>query len=203
MLFTFPSRYWFTIGLIRVFSLAGWSRQIRAEFLVLRVTQDTAMPASASCKGLSPAMATLSSVFHSPKLCNVAVLQPRRRVATPPVWALPRSLATTGGIIIYFLFLRVLRCFSSPRWLPRQARMTVLQTAGLSHSDISGSMVICTCPELFAAYHVLHSLDEPRHPPCALSYFFRCPYLLKSYGRCSYFQLYCIVSAYILLRTPR
>ena len=137
------------------------------------------MPASASCKGLSPAMATLSSVFHSPKLCNVAVLQPRRRVATPPVWALPRSLATTRGIIIYFLFLRVLRCFSSPRWLPRQAWMTVLQTAGLSHSDISGSKVICTCPELFAAYHVLHSLDEPRHPPCALSYFFRCPYLFE------------------------
>ena len=34
------------------------------------------------------------------------------------VWALPRSLATTGGIIVYFLFLRVLRCFSSPRWPP-------------------------------------------------------------------------------------
>ena len=34
---------------------------------------------------------------------------------TSPVWALPRSLATTGGIIVYFLFLRVLRCFSSPR----------------------------------------------------------------------------------------
>ena len=33
---------------------------------------------------------------------------------TGTVWALPRSLATTGGIIIYFLFLRVLRCFSSP-----------------------------------------------------------------------------------------
>ena len=31
------------------------------------------------------------------------------------VWAIPRSLATTYGIIIYFLFLRVLRCFSSPR----------------------------------------------------------------------------------------
>ena len=31
------------------------------------------------------------------------------------VWALPRSLATTYGIIVYFLFLRVLRCFSSPR----------------------------------------------------------------------------------------
>ena len=32
------------------------------------------------------------------------------------VWALPRSLATTNGIIGYFLFLRVLRCFSSPAY---------------------------------------------------------------------------------------
>ena len=37
---------------------------------------------------------------------------------TTPVWALPRSLATTGGIIVYFLFLEVLRCFSSLRSPP-------------------------------------------------------------------------------------
>ena len=49
--------------------------------------------------------------------------------------------------------------------------MTVLQTAGLSHSEIRGSRVICTYPQLIAAYHVLHRLCEPRHPPCALSYF--------------------------------
>ena len=36
---------------------------------------------------------------------------------TAPVWALPRSLATTGGITICFLLLRVMRCFSSPRSL--------------------------------------------------------------------------------------
>ena len=35
------------------------------------------------------------------------------------VWAIPRSLATTYGIIVYFLFLRVLRCFSSPRSPPQ------------------------------------------------------------------------------------
>ena len=34
-------RYWFTIGRSGVFSLTGWSRQIHAEFLVLRATQDT------------------------------------------------------------------------------------------------------------------------------------------------------------------
>ena len=50
-------------------------------------------------------------------------------------------------------------------------RMTVLQTARLSHSEIPGSKVICTYPGLIAAYHVLHRLREPRHPPYALSYF--------------------------------
>ena len=42
-----------------------------------------------------------------------AVLLPQGGVATTLVWAYPRSLATTKGIICYFLFLEVLRCFSS------------------------------------------------------------------------------------------
>ena len=49
--------------------------------------------------------------------------------------------------------------------------ITGLQPAGLSHSEISGSKVICTYPKLIAAYHVLRRLREPRHPPCALFYF--------------------------------
>ena len=39
--------------------------------------------------------------------------------------------------------------------------MTFLQNAGLSHSEIFGSKVICTYPKLIAAYHVLHRLREP------------------------------------------
>ena len=39
------------------------------------------------------------------------------------------------------------------------------------HSEIFGSLVMCTYPKLIAAYHVLHRLREPRHPPYALSYF--------------------------------
>ena len=49
--------------------------------------------------------------------------------------------------------------------------MISLQDIGLSHSEIRGSKVICTYPQLIAAYHVLHRLREPRHPPCALTYF--------------------------------
>ena len=40
---------------------------------------------------------------------------------------------------------------------------------GFPHSDISGSMLVCSSPKLFAAYHVLLRLLTPRHPSCALS----------------------------------
>ena len=70
VLFTFPSQYLFTIGLSGVFSLTGWSRLIHAEFLVIRVTQDTAGMAKASSTGLSPSVAELSNslllTFASP-----------------------------------------------------------------------------------------------------------------------------------------
>ena len=39
VLFTFPSRYWFTIGLSGVFSLGGWSPHIQTGFHVSRPTQ--------------------------------------------------------------------------------------------------------------------------------------------------------------------
>ena len=41
-------------------------------------------------------------------------------------------------------------------------------SCGLPHSDICGSRLICSSPQLFAAYRVLHRLPVPRHPPCAL-----------------------------------
>ena len=41
--------------------------------------------------------------------------------------------------------------------------------SGFPHSEISGSMLICSSPKLIAACHVLHRLLMPRHSPCALS----------------------------------
>src|SRR5260370_25758724 len=40
---------------------------------------------------------------------------------------------------------------------------------GLPHSEILGSQLVCSPPRLIAAYHVLHRLPVPRHPPCALT----------------------------------
>jgi hypothetical protein len=39
---------------------------------------------------------------------------------------------------------------------------------GFPHSEIAGSKLIRSSPTLIAAYHVLHRLSVPRHPPIAL-----------------------------------
>ena len=39
---------------------------------------------------------------------------------------------------------------------------------GFLHSEICGSMDICSSPQLIAAYRVLRRLPVPRHSPCAL-----------------------------------
>lgn len=71
-----------------------------------------------------------------------------------------------------FLFLRLLRWFSSPR-LPLAAYEFGGGCAGitprrLSDSEIPGSRSVSDSPGLIAAVHVLHRLPAPRHPPCAL-----------------------------------
>ena len=73
-----------------------------------------------------------------------------------------------------FLFLRVLRCFSSPGSLSQDyfvhPGVTGVLPAGFPHSDITGSQPAHGSPMLFAVYHVLRRLLTPRHPPFA---FFR------------------------------
>ena len=126
MLFTFPSRYWSAIGLQGVFSLAGWSRRIHAGFLVSRATQDAAALRHAACTQLSCSTAALSSAFHSR-----AVLR-WRGPTTPAVPGLGWSPFARHywGNHSCFLFLRVLRCFSSPRWPPADAGWRAFSTPG-------------------------------------------------------------------------
>lgn len=69
------------------------------------------------------------------------------------VWALARSLATTGAITIVFSSSRYLDV--SVPWVCFPCGIMCLQHTGLPHSDICGSIRICQSPQLFAAYHVL------------------------------------------------
>ncbi len=55
---------------------------------------------------------------------------------------------------------------------------------GFPHSEIRGSKLVRSSPRLIAAYHVLHRLSAPRHPPNTLKALdrshYRCPPFLRS-----------------------
>ena len=118
-------------------------------------------------------MVTLSSMFPFVRIKISQSYNPDVAVTTP-VWAISFSLATTREIDVSFSSSYYLDV-SVPCVSLQLGWMTFLQNAGLSHSEIFGSKVICTYPKLIAAYHVLHRLREPRHPPCALIYFLLSP----------------------------
>ena len=100
-----------------------------------------------------------------------SIMRSEPRNARIPVWALPVSLAATPGIDVYF---------SSSGYLDVSVHRVPFHTlwigvwihgvcpCGFPHSEIHGSMDICSSPWLFAAYHVFLRLLVPRHPPCAL-----------------------------------
>ena len=133
-----------------------------------RVTLDAPWLGSVTDTGLSPLSPRLSMRCSPCTLRRDGGPNPRSAV-TPQVWARPSSIASTKGFTFCFLFLRLLRCFSSPG-SPRY-RGNAVACIGLPHSEIPGSKVICTSPELFAACHVFLRLLKPRHPPSALVHF--------------------------------
>ena len=100
-----------------------------------------------------------------------SIIRSEPRSARTPVWALPRSLAATYGITFVFfssgyLDVSVHRVPFHTLWIG--VWIHEVFSCGFPHSDICESMVICTSPQLFAAYHVFLRLLVPRHPPCAL-----------------------------------
>ena len=108
---------------------------------------------------------------HSPSSYE-SFLQSEPQNARILVWALSISLAATLEIDVSFsssgyLDVSVHRVPFLTLWIG--VRMTEVSSAGFPHSDISGSLDICSSPKLFAAYHVFHRLLVPRHPPYALS----------------------------------
>ena len=127
--------------------------------------QDSSCPALLRCHlehfavtrtGLSPSTAVLSKTFWFPKVSLSVVLQPRRVRKRDGLGSAPFA-RHYSGYRLFFLFLRVLRCFSSPG-SPTLTSVHGLQPCGLPHSDMLGSIPVCRSPSLFAAYHVFHRL---------------------------------------------
>ena len=103
---------------------------------------------------------------------NESIMRSEPHGARTMVWPLSISLAATLEIDKF--------SFSSSPYLDVSVQAVPLHTlwigvwmhevcsCGFPHSDICGSVDICSSPQLFAAYHVFLRLLVPRHPPCAL-----------------------------------
>ena len=108
---------------------------------------------------------------HSAKLVR-SIPRSEPQGARTLVWALSISLAATLEIDVSFfssgyLDVSVHRVPLHTLWIG--VWIHEVFSCGFPHSEISGSLDICSSPKLFAAYHVFHRLLVPRHPPCALS----------------------------------
>src|SRR4051794_13344124 len=60
-----------------------------------------------------------------------------------------------------------IRSATSPGVMPNAVTIRIVE-GGFPHSEILGSKLVRSSPRLIAAYHVLHRLSAPRHPPNAL-----------------------------------
>src|SRR5215217_5778859 len=60
-----------------------------------------------------------------------------------------------------------IRSATSPDVMPNAVTIRIVE-GGFPHSEILGSKLVRSSPRLIAAYHVLHRLSAPRHPPNAL-----------------------------------
>ena len=109
---------------------------------------------------------------HPIRLCYEVLIPVRTpRVLLLLVWPLPISLATTFGISFDFsssayLDVSVQRVPFHTLWI--HAWITGSSPAWFPNSEICGSKLICSSPQLIAACHVLLRLLMPRHSPCAL-----------------------------------
>ncbi len=137
-----------------------------------RATQDAAMLRIASCTRLSRSTGGLSRAFHSRY-----VLQ--RRGPTTPARPGPRGFGLIpvrspllGESLCCFLFLRVLRCFSSPGWPLHKgdSRSSTCWVVPFGNPRIRGHL------RLPAAYR---SLSRPSSPVRAKASAIR-PFLLSS-----------------------
>ena len=124
-------------------------------------------------------MIRLSRCTHTTQPADRALMLPQPRPCNPCRVSHTDGLATSAFARHYsrnhccFLFLRVLRCFTSPRsplhpmnsdtgHRPHGRRGFPIRRSS-DHSPLIGS------PRHIADCHVLHRLLMPRHPPCALN----------------------------------
>ena len=139
MLFTFPSQYLFTIGLSGVFSLGGWSPHIQTGFHVSR-----------------PTHLSLKYAFHLRGYHPLRLFFPEHSIKHISAFGLIRFRSPLLTESLRFLFLRVLRRFSSPGLL-----LLLGDWSSTSRVAPFGHLRINSCVPIPAAFR---SLPRPSSP---------------------------------------
>ena len=135
-----------------------------------RGTLDPALLTRLSLTGLSPSLAGFPKTILLNSLNQFRGPNPSMHAHWFGLFRFRSPLLTESHVVFSssgYLDVSVHRVPFHTLWIG--VWMTGVCPAGFPHSDISGSMDICSSPKLFAAYHVFHRLLVPRHPPCALS----------------------------------
>ena len=186
MLFTFPSRYWCTIGRSRVFSLGRWSSPLPTGLLgphgtrVGRARRRRPVGYRALTVCARPfQVLRLGRRLLTPRARCIALPRPPPTPAVQRIHALPDR--RFGLLPVRSSLLRESRLLSLPPGteifhFPGLASAPYglrcgcggITRRGLPHSGISGSQPVSGSPELLAAYYALPRLRAPRHPPYAL-----------------------------------
>ena len=134
VLFAFPSRYWFTIGQLGVFSLGGWSPHVQSGYHVSRPTRFHNL-----CLFVYGAITLYRQAFQLVPLKHKLLKG----------WS-PFARRSTKGISVDFFSSGYLDV-SVPRvrllYLCIQYKIPV--KGGFPHSEISGSKLICQLPEAY------------------------------------------------------
>ena len=155
-----------------VFSLGKWASQLPAELACSAVLRIPARVCLVSLTGLSPSLVYLSRYLLLPHSFFLGFAGP----TTPTPSRCRFGLLPFRSPLLreFSLFLRVLRCFSSPR---SRCPPYLFQMSAPGHLPLVGFPIRTSpdiapthgSPGLFAVCHVLLRHLTPRHSPYALS----------------------------------
>ena len=150
MLFTFPSRYLFTIGRLRYLALESGLPSFPQGFTCLVVLRIPAHTSQSFLTGLSPSLVTLSNVLESSDRVLRWSYNPRRWSPSPWFGLLPfRSPLLRESRLISFR--RATEMFQFTRCPPSlqtsvHRRSPDITLEGLPHSESQGSQLACSSP---------------------------------------------------------
>ena len=134
-----------------------------------RPTLDTAMSTRLSLTGLSPSLVSFPKTVLLNLLNQFRGPNPGMHASRFGLFRFRSPLLPESHVVFSssgYLDVSVHRVPFLTLWIG--VRILEVCSSGFPHSEISGSLDICSSPKLIAACHVFLRPLVPRHPPCAL-----------------------------------